>query len=262
MYKWDAEDYQKSSSAQQRWARELITKLKIEGNERILDIGCGDGKITAEISSYLKEGSILGIDSSKEMITLAKKTFPQDKYPNLDFQIMDFREIDFNGEFNVIFSNAALHWVKNQLPVLKRIQKSLKPDGYLLIQQGGRGNGKEILDEADKLINEEKWKPYFKEFEFPFGFYGPDEYIKWLKQADLQPIRVELLSRVMTYKELEEFKGWIRTTWLPYTQRVPEGLQNEFVDTIASKYLENYSNWENDGINLGMVRLEIEAKKG
>lgn len=261
MYQWDAEDYQKSSGAQQKWAREIIEKLHLKGDEIILDIGCGDGKNTAEISSYLENGSILGIDSSKEMIELARKSFPQNEYPKLDFQIKDFRELDFVNEFDLIFSNAALHWVKNQLPVLKSIQRSLKPGGYLLIQQGGQGNGKEILDEADQLIKEVRWKPYFKDFKFPFGFFSPDEYRGWVEQADLQPIRLELLKRVMTYEDLEGFKGWIRTTWLPYTHRVPENLQDEFVDAIAHRYLENYPNWENDGINLDMIRLEVEAKK-
>lgn len=260
MYKWDAEDYQRSSSAQQKWARELIKKLELGGNERILDVGCGDGKITTEISSYLINGSILGIDSSEEMIKLAKKTFPRDEYPKLDFKIMDFRDVDFETEFDIVFSNAALHWVKDQLPILKGIQKSLKPGGYLLIQQGGRGNGEEILAKADELIKEEKWKPYFREFEFPYGFYAPDEYIGWLIQANLKPKRVELIPRLMTYEDLEGFKGWIRTTWLPYTQRVPESLRNEFVNALVSRYLENYPNWEDDGINLDMVRLEVEAR--
>jgi trans-aconitate methyltransferase len=79
MYKWDAEDYEKNSSAQQKWARELIKKLKLNVNEYILDIGCGDGKVTSEIASILNNGHVLGIDSSKDMIELAQKTFPEDK---------------------------------------------------------------------------------------------------------------------------------------------------------------------------------------
>lgn len=261
MYQWDAEEYQKSSSAQQKWARELIKKLKLKGNEKILDIGCGDGKITAEIASHLTRGCIRGIDSSREMIELARKTFPSLDYPNLDFNVMDFRDINFVNEYNLIFSNAALHWVKDQLPVLERIEKSLKNGGYLLIQQGGRGNAKEILDEADELITQEKWLPYFKDFQFPFGFFTPNEYTEWIKKAKLKPVRVELLHRIMTYKDLEGFKGWIRTTWLPYTQRVPENLREEFIDTISSRYLESYPSWEKDGIKVKMVRLEVEAKK-
>ena len=63
-YTWDALDYEKSSSVQQMWARELIAKLDLKGDERVLDIGCGDGKITAEIAAKLKNGTVVGIDSS------------------------------------------------------------------------------------------------------------------------------------------------------------------------------------------------------
>lgn len=261
MYKWDAEDYQKSSSQQQKWARELIAKFHLQGDERLLDIGCGDGKVTAEIASYLKNGSVLGIDSSKEMIKLAQETFTSQEYHNLSFQIKDARELDFEAEFDLIFSNAALHWIKNHQPVLVKIQRSLKPGGRILIQMGGRGNGRGVLDVADDIIKEEKWKSYFKDFKFPFGFYGPEEYEQWLKAADLTVVRVELLPKVMVHHGIAGFKSWIRTTWLPYTQRVPEELQEDFVNEIALKYLEKHPLGHDNNVNLDMVRLEVEAVK-
>ena len=75
MDKWNPEDYHHNSSVQLSWARELITKLDLKGDERILDIGCGDGKITASIASTAPNGSVLGIDSSHEMISFAESKF-------------------------------------------------------------------------------------------------------------------------------------------------------------------------------------------
>ena len=77
MYEWDAKEYHEHSSEQQKWAEELIGKIKLNGNERVLDIGCGDGKVTSEIAKCLIEGSILGIDSSEEMIFLHKTISPR-----------------------------------------------------------------------------------------------------------------------------------------------------------------------------------------
>lgn len=77
MYNWDAEVYRKSSGSQREWAQEVIKKLKLKGDERVLDIGCGDGRNTVEISSRLSTGSILGIDSSDEMIKLQRRTSPR-----------------------------------------------------------------------------------------------------------------------------------------------------------------------------------------
>lgn len=76
-YAWDAKDYAKNSQNQFQWAKELIQKLKLQGNEALLDIGCGDGKITAELAKCLPNGRAVGIDSSAQMIKLARQIFPR-----------------------------------------------------------------------------------------------------------------------------------------------------------------------------------------
>jgi len=161
-YKWNAEDYSKNSSAQQKWARELIEKLQLSGNERLLDIGCGDGKVTAEIANYLENGHVTGIDNSEEMLSLSSKKFQNDNYSNLNFQSMDASNISFNQEFDVVFSNAALHWVKNHEPVLKGIHVALKPSGRVLVQMGGKGNVAQVKESIDEIIMEKQWVEYFK----------------------------------------------------------------------------------------------------
>ena len=91
--KWNAADYAANSAAQQIWARELIAQLHLRGDEHILDVGCGDGKVTAELARAVPKGSVTGIDASPEMIRFARKTFSPGKHPNLEFQVMDAREI-------------------------------------------------------------------------------------------------------------------------------------------------------------------------
>ncbi len=261
MFKWNAKEYQKSSSAQQKWARELINKMCLDGSERVLDIGCGDGKVTSEIATHLKNGCIMGIDSSVDMIKLAMKTFPEKEHPNLRFKVKDFQELDFDDEFELIFSNAALHWVKGHGDILKRIQKGLKPKGRVLIQMGGKGNAKKILDLANDMIKEKGWNEYFQDFTFPYGFYGPEEYNTWLEEADLKPLRIELISKEMVQNGAEGLKSWIRTTWLPYTQRIPEDLREEFIDQLTTRYLEQHPPDIDGKVKVDMVRLEVEANK-
>ncbi|NET62062.1 MAG: class I SAM-dependent methyltransferase, partial [Symploca sp. SIO2E6] len=125
-YNWDALDYAKSSSAQQIWARELIAKLNLQGNERVLDIGCGDGKITAEIANLVSDGSVVGIDNSEAMVQLAKTRYPISAFPNLQFHYADACQLPFEQEFTVIFSNAALHWIQDHLSVVQGISNSLQ----------------------------------------------------------------------------------------------------------------------------------------
>ena len=136
-YAWDAKDYAKNSQNQYQWAKELIPKLKLKGNEALLDIGCGDGKITAELAKYLPNGRVVGIDSSAQMIKLAQNTFPKLDCPNLSFQVMETRKLIFKNEFDIIFSNAALHWIVDQKAVLEGSKKP-KNGWKIAFSNGGK----------------------------------------------------------------------------------------------------------------------------
>ena len=260
-YTWDPKDYAKNSQNQFQWAKELIPKLKLQGNEALLDIGCGDGKITAEIAKCLPNGRASGIDSSAQMINLAQGTFPKKEYPNLDFHVMDARKLAFNQEFDLIFSNAALHWIVDQKSVLQGVQRSLKPKGRLVVQMAGKGNAQDIIAILSDLLTESPWKPFFSGFAFPYGFFSAEEYAAFLVEAGLKPFRVELFSRDMKHAGAEGLAGWIRTTWLPYTERLPIEKRDLFVDEIVKRYLKNHPVDAEGVVHLGMMRLEVEAYK-
>jgi trans-aconitate 2-methyltransferase len=259
MYKWNPEDYEKSSEAQLLWAKGLLGKLKLAGDERVLDIGSGNGRVTAEISRKLTNGSILGIDSSKDMILYARQKYPHNKFPNLGFEHINVEDMDFDKEFDAVFSNATLHWVKDHGNVLKRIGNSLKPEGKVLLQMGGKGNASEIIEIADKMINEVKWKKYFTDFTFPYGFYDVEDYQKWILEAGLKARSIELIPKDMAQKGREGLASWIRTTWIPYTQRVPENLRADFINEIVDRYIRRTPLDANGFAHVRMFRLEVFA---
>ena len=259
MYKWDPEDYFKSwSSEQRKWAQDLILKLALKGDERVLDIGCSDGTITAEISKRLSEGSILGIDKSEEMIHFAQKNFSSMRFPNLAFEIKDAEDLNFNAEFDIVISNFTFHWIINHLPLLEGIRKSLRPSGKVILSMGGKGNIDDILDVFETIIKNEKWNRYFINFVFPYGFYGPEEYRKWLKHVGFELRRVELIP-IDWLTTKEKLSAWIRTTLFPYIQRIPEGFREEFIDGIVDKYIHEYPLDKDGFIHVKMMRLEVEA---
>ena len=260
-FNWDADDYSNYSSQQQKWGRELISKLNLKESESVLDIGCGDGKVTADISLMVPNGFVIGVDNSVPMIQLAKKNFSGGKYSNLSFQICDARELDFNNQFDVVFSNAVLHWVDDHLKVLKGIYKSLKPGGRILLQFGGQGNAQNILLMFDELIRDNRWHSYFKDFKFPYNFPEENEYKELVLKSGLAPVRVELVKKDMIHECEKKLVGWIRTTWLPYTSRVPENRREELINGIIKKYIEKFPPDGNGRIHLEMVRLEAEAVK-
>ncbi len=261
MTRWDADDYRRHSAAQQGWARELIAKLDLAGDEHVLDVGCGDGKVTAELAELLPRGAIVGIDSSPEMIGFAQEAFPPERHPRLRFELMDARALRFEQEFDVVFSNATLHWVIDHRPVLAGLARALVGGGRVFLQMGGRGNATGVVEVMHGLIAEAGWRTHFEGFEFPYGFHGSEEYRAWLEEAGLQPIRAELLPRDMTYRDRAGLAGWVRTTWLPYLDRVPEPRRPALVDEVVSRYLELHPPDTDGVVHVAMVRLEIEALK-
>jgi len=261
MHKWDAQDYQKNSSIQLKWGRELINKLKLQGNEHVLDIGCGDGKVTAEIAAAVSAGSVTGIDNSPEMISLACKTFPTAQYANLRFMQMDACKLGFSSEYDIVFSNAVLHWVKDHRSVLKGISRSLKKPGRILLQMGGRGNVAGMMDIMNAMIRKPGWAAYFKGFSNPFSFNSPEEYSKWLVEAGLQPLRVELIGKDLAQPGKEGLTSWFRTTWHPFFHRVPGPQQQAFIDEAVDSYILSHPADADGMLHVAAVRLEVEAEK-
>ncbi|MEL6502316.1 MAG: class I SAM-dependent methyltransferase, partial [Cyanobacteria bacterium J06623_1] len=102
---WNPEDYAKNSDAQLKWARSLTKDLNLSKYRSILDVGCGDGKITADFAATLPQSRIVGVDASSEMIAYAQEKYSKNEYPNLSFNCVDGRSLEFDSEFELLFSN-------------------------------------------------------------------------------------------------------------------------------------------------------------
>lgn len=260
-YQWDADQYFQFSSAQQKWARESINKAKIKSDEQVLDLGCGDGKVTVEIAELVREGKVLGVDNSEAMINLAKEKFPHSKYSNLSFKVLDAKELNFNEEFDVILSNAALHWVDDHLKVLKGMYNSLKNAGRIILQMGAKGNVPEAFFSVEKVISKPKWSGYFTRMGFPYYFFNEKEYTSLILQSGFKEHKIYVEEKDMQHKGKEALKGWIRTTWLPYTQKVPDEQRENFIEEAFNVFAENFPADKNGIFHANAKRLIVEAAK-
>ncbi len=134
--------------------------------------------------------------------------------------------------------------------------------GKILFQMGGRGNGEEIFEVASEMTAEEAWRGFFRGFEFPWGFYGPNDYRPWCAEAGIKVTRVELVAKDMIQKGAEGLAGWVRTTWMPFTSRLPEGRREEFISDVVRRYLSRHPLDSLGNATVRMVRLELEARRG
>jgi trans-aconitate 2-methyltransferase len=259
MSEWNASDYAENSLAQAIWARELITRLNLVGDESILDVGCGDGKITAELAEKVRNGFVLGIDASQNMIDYAQSKFAEVR--NLRFQQMDACQIQVETHFNIVFSNAALHWVDDQPAFLRGAFQALKSGGKLVLSCGGRGNAAEFVEVFEHLKAQLSWQTYLADFQSATFFHDDQDYLRWLQEAGFQPLSVALVPRDMTHMGRQGLAGWIRTTGSAYTHCVPQSDRDRFIAEYVEAYLAQHP-LDSDGYShVKMVRLEVEASK-
>jgi len=259
--KWNAADYAANSAVQQTWARELISSLDLRGDEHILDVGCGDGKVTAEIARALPRGSAIGVDASRQMVKFARKTFPPSEISNLRFQIMDARKIKSASRFDFIFSNAALHWVDDHEAFLGGAASVLKSGGRLVVSCGGRRNAHDVFVAMCPAMRDRRWREFFRSMPAPYFFYAPADYEKWLPKFGFKIRNVKLAPKDAVYDGTDGFATWLRTTWIPYVQRVPENLREEFIAAVTARYLAQHPPDADGKVHVEMVRLEIDAIK-
>lgn len=278
--KWNAADYAANSVVQQIWARELIAKLSLRGDEHILDVGSGDGKVSAELAHAAPRGSVTGMDASPQMIEFAKKAFPTRTFPNLRFRVMDARKIKFDRQFDLVFSNAALHWVDDHETILRSAAPVLKPGGRLIVSCGGKGNAQDVFVALRPEMRLKRWRDFFRNMPTPYFFYAPADYEKWLPKFGFKTNVLKLAPKDATYKGAEGFATWLRTTWIPYVQRVPEkvgqasslsmsgkmpdpeqNLREEFIAAVTARYVAKHPPDASGKIHVRMVRLEIDAVK-
>src|SRR5262245_31320966 len=146
MTEWHASDYHRQSNLQQAMAQEQLGRLTLDGGEQILDVGCGDGKITAEIAKRVPRGSVLGIDPSREMIAFASSRFGPPAQANLRFEVADARRLPYRDEFDLVVSFNALHWVPEQGTALSSIRAALKPGGRALLRLVPSGRRESLED--------------------------------------------------------------------------------------------------------------------
>ena len=257
---WNAKDYAKQSTAQLRWAKELIEKMAISGHESILDVGCGDGKITAILADAVSSGSIIGTDLSQEMIDQAIVAH-DNNHQNLSFQTMDAIKITFDNQFDIIFSNSTLHWVKDHELVLRGMYKALRQGGVIFLRFGGKGTLDSFQPMVDAMLIDPKWATSFESYQQLWWLYDDVVYTQWLKEQGFTPKSVLLIPSDMTYDERSGLEGWVRTTWHPYLNCLPEERKEEFITELVDRYMAYNSYTPEDKIRVKMIRLEVIAEK-
>jgi trans-aconitate methyltransferase len=237
---WQTNSYLKHAGFVAELASPVLELLNPQQGERILDLGCGDGRLTKVLQEL--GCSVKGVDFSEDFIKTAKSN-------GLDAEVMDAHHLTFTSEFDAVFSNAALHWMKQPKSVIAGVKRALKPNGRFVAEFGGHGNIQSILDALqialkERSINLEDVNPWY--------FPTPDEYKALLETEGLRVDSIELTARPTPLPT--DILGWLAVFANSFTKLFPEHDQEAFLkrimDLTAPKLQQADGSWSVDYVRL------------
>ncbi|OAH56647.1 MULTISPECIES: class I SAM-dependent methyltransferase [Bacillaceae] len=219
---WNANLYDTKHSFVSKYGDNLIELLAPKQGEKILDLGCGTGDLAKKL--YDNGVDVKGVDKSKNMVTQAMS-----KYPNISFIVQDAITLEYDNEFDAVFSNAALHWIKPPKQALQCIYKSLKQDGRFVAEFGGNGNVQTITDEIIHQVKKEGIG--YKIEQFPWYYPSIGEYSSLMEEVGFRVIFAGHYDRPTQLHGENGLMNWIEM----FGSHMFEGIAEDRKDYIMKK---------------------------
>ena len=246
---WDPEAYARHGAFVHRLAREVVEWLAARPGESILDLGCGDGQLTARLGAGGVE--IRGVDASADMVAVARtKGIAADQASAETLPYGD-------AEFDAVFSNAALHWIRGQDAMMAEVHRVLKPDGRFVAEMGGHGNIAAIRVAFMAVLE----RHGFGDAEEGVNYYPTAQaYSRRLERHGLTVERIDLIPRP-TRLEKGGMEGWLRTFRRGVLDKLPEDLRRTVIDEccalLAPALRDEDGNWIADYVRLRFIARRI-----
>jgi trans-aconitate 2-methyltransferase len=243
---WDGATYDRISTPQQAWGREVVERLPLHGDETVLDAGCGSGRVTEMLMKRLPRGRVIAIDASPSMVSCARERLG----PRVEVRVMDLLELELEEEpLDAILSTATFHWIADHERLFARLHAALRPSGRLVAQCGGEGNVRRTCLAAQDVGKQEPFAQYMQGWDGPWNFSSAELAQERLLVAGFREARCWLHNVTV---QPPEPRAFMRTVNLgSHLLRLPEELRDPFVEAVHERVGEPYT--------LDYVRLNIDA---
>lgn len=236
---WDPELYNRFGRYRAEPFEAILRRLELSDRERIVDLGCGSGENTIELARRSKEGSVLGIDSSPAMIDSANRlraTLAPALAGRVSFVVGDIRDFSAHGEFSLVFSNAAFHWVADHRGLIRACYQALTPGGKLVVQMPANDEETAKLT-LGRLAREAPWRAMLAGVEASLAPVPPPEHYRKLL-SELGFVAVDCYYQTFAHpmNSPAEVVEWYRSTGLrPFLQALAQEQRPRFIAALAER---------------------------
>jgi trans-aconitate 2-methyltransferase len=243
---WSGAEYDRLSAPMAAMGRDVLERLPLQGDETVIDAGCGSGRVTEALVARLPTGRVIGVDASASMIDAARERLGD----RAELHVADLAAFDVGLQADAILSTATFHWIADHDALFARLRAHLRPGGLLVAQCGGQGNIARVHAAAREVMAIEPYAPSFEGWRGPWNFAAPEETEARLRSAGLSEARAWLQELPVTPDDPHPYLAEINLG--AHLERLPEELRPRFVDEVIERL-------GGPPVTIDYVRLNMDA---
>jgi len=257
MREWNAETYHRVSNPQFDWGTVVLARLPLDGDECVLDVGCGTGRLTEQLIARLPKGRVIGIDQSSNMIGVARD-YLEAQGRRVQLLVADAAALPIQAHADAVFSTATFHWVLDHPRLFRSLHAALKPGGRLVAQCGGAGNLARIHHRCEALMRDAQFAPSFTSWSEPWEFADAETTARRLADAGFGDIRTSVEQSPVVFPDTETFRTFIMNVICrPHLARLPDAATKDaFIDRLTQLAAR-----DNPAFELDYWRLNMDARR-
>ena len=247
---WDAGTYHRVSSPHVEWARDVLDRLDLRGDETVLDAGCGSGRVTRLLAERVPRGKVIAVDSSPQMVARAREELGADV--DVREGALETLRLADGEQVDAAFSNAVFHWVADHAALFAALSAAMRPGARLSAQCGGAGNVAAIHEQALAAAADAGLADRFADWDGPWNFATAADTERRLGVAGFKGARCWLQPWPVAP---DEPRAYLQTVCLgPHLERLEPDERERFLDAVMARLGERPL--------LDYVRLNIVARRG
>ena len=247
MTDWDATTYDKLSDPQFAWGVRMLGRLHPVPGERILDLGCGSGRLTERLAREMQHGVVVGLDLSPTMLAEAQLRLAERRPPSGPRRVDDDgvaihlvrgdgAHLPFADRFDAVFSAATFHWIRDHDQLFASIHRALAPGGRLVAQCGGGPNLSVLLDRAHDLMDAPRYSRWFGGWSDPWNFADVPATIERMERAGFTRVHVSLEPAPTALPDAASYSAFLATVCVRHhVARLPQDERPGFLDALAAR---------------------------